>query len=223
MAKGKRCANKSTKKETKKEKKEEGLIKRGVNAFKTKLVDAKKATIILFVMILLGIITGILGYYLYTPAKELYVAESTFQSESRKIYDYPKDSEERNAQQTKADEAEEVFGTVVDKYSADSNGLIANYAKLHSNFVKLVIAIVLVAPFAAIGIMFIGGPIKFLFAIINIFIVAPCTAIKYLFNCFRDKSSKNVKEDKRSKAKQSIKKDAKKPSSSKKQRKLETA
>ena len=72
--------------------KEEGLLKKGVNAFKARLIDAKKATIILFVMILLSIITGILGYYLYTPAKELYISESTFQSETRKIYDFPKDS-----------------------------------------------------------------------------------------------------------------------------------
>lgn len=211
-----------TAKKTKEVKKEEGLIKRGASAFKARLIDAKKATIILFVMILLSIITGILGYYLYTPAKELYVLESTLQSETRKIYDFPKDSEERNAQQVKADEAQEVFATVVDKYTADTNSLISNYAKIHSNFIKLMIAVSLVAPFVAIGIMFIGGPINFLFAIINIIIVAPCKAIKYLFNCFREKSSKDSKEDKKSKAKQSIKKDAKKPSS-KHSKKLETA
>ena len=220
MAKAKRSVEKHTKKETRG--KEEGILKKGVNAFKARLIDAKKATIILFVMILLSIITGILGYYLYTPAKELYISESTFQSETRKIYDFPKDSEERNAQQVKADEAQEVFATVVDKYTADTNSLISNYAKLHSNFIKLIIAILIIAPFASIGIMFIGGPINFLFAIINIIIVAPCKAIKYLFNCFREKSSKDSKEDKKSKAKQSIKKDVKKPSS-KHSKKLETA
>ena len=221
MAKAKRSVEKHTKKETR-GKKGEGILKKGVNAFKSKLIDAKKATIILFVMILLSIITGILGYYLYTPAKELYISESTFQSETRKIYDFPKDSEERNAQQVKADEAQEVFATVVDKYTADTNSLISSYAKLHSNFIKLMIAISLVAPFISIGIMFIGGPINFLFSLINIIIVAPCKAIKYLFNCFREKSSKDSKEDKKSKAKQSIKKDAKKPSS-KHSKKLETA
>lgn len=221
MAKAKRSVEKHTKKETR-GKKGEGILKKGVNAFKSKLIDAKKATIILFVMILLSIITGILGYYLYTPAKELYVSESTLQSETRKIYDFPKDSEERNAQQVKADEAQEVFATVVDKYTADTNSLISNYAKIHSNFIKLMIAVSLVAPFISIGIMFIGGPINFLFSLINIIIVAPCKAIKYLFNCFREKSSKDSKEDKKSKAKQSIKKDAKRPSS-KHSKKLETA
>ncbi len=221
MTKAKRSLE-ETKKEKRAKKEEEGVLRRGVKAFKNRLVDAQKATIILFVMILLGIITGILGYYLYTPAKELYVAESTFQSESRKIYDFPKDSEERANQATKADEAQEVFATVMDKYTSDSNMLIANYAKLHSNFIKLVIAIAIVAPFAAIGIMFIGGPITFLFAIINIVIIAPCKAIKYLFNCFREKSSKDSKEDKRSKAKKEIEKISPK-TSSKHSKELETA
>lgn len=216
MAKAKRNIKNTNKEKGMKE----GVLKRGGKAFKRKLIDAQKATIILFVMILLSIITGILGYYLYTPAKELYVAESTFQTESRKIYDFPKDSEERANQAAKADEAQEVFATVMDKYSGDSNILITKYASLHSNFVKLLIAIAIVAPILAIGIMFIGGPITFLFAIINIIVIAPCKAIKYLFNCFRANSS-DEKEEKRAKAKKSIVKDAKSPS--KHSKKLETA
>lgn len=181
----------------------EGFFKRIGRTLKRKSQEAEKATTLLFIMILLSIITGICGYYLYTPAKEMYIAESTFQKESREIYDYAVDSEERAEQITKAEEAEKVFASVMDRYTVDSNDLIAKYATIHSTFIKLLIAITIVLPFVAIAVMFIGAPINFIFALANIVIVTPVKAVVYLFNSLRpekkDKaekpSSKHMQEE----------------------------
>lgn len=164
----------------------EGVFARTGKYLKKRAKGAQKASFILLVLMLLAVITGILGGYLYTPAKEMYVAESTFHKEMRSIYDYAKDSSEREAQIAKADEAEEVFANVMDKYTTDSNGLIKGYAGIHSTFVKLIIALGIVLPYLAIAIVFIGSPTGFLFAMANIFIVAPVKAMSYLFNSLRE-------------------------------------
>ena len=173
--------------------KKDGIFKRFGRFLAKKSREAQRASVLLFIIILLSVITGIVGYYLYQPAKEIYVAENTFQKESREIYDFKADSEERAEQILKADEAEEVFASVMDRYTADSNALIANYAKIHSNFLKLIIAFMVIAPFGAIALMFIGAPINFLFALANIFIVAPVKAIIYLFNSLRPEKKDKAK------------------------------
>lgn len=179
--------------------KKDGIFKRFGRFLRKKSSEAQKASVLLFIMILLSIITGIGGYYLYQPAKEMYVAESTFHKESREIYDFKADSTERTEQITKADEAEKVFASVMDRYTTDSNALIANYAKIHSSFLKLLIAAVIVLPFAAIAIMFIGAPVNFLFALANIVIVAPAKAVIYLFNSLRPEKKEKPKRNKPSK------------------------
>lgn len=176
--------------------KKEGIFRRIGKFLSKKSREAQRASVLLFIIMLMCVITGICGGYLYQPAKEIYVSESVFQKESREIYDYKIDSEERAAQIAKADEAEKVFATVMDKYTTDSNSLIANYAKIHSSFVKLIIAILIVAPFGAIALMFIGAPVNFLFALANIFIVAPVKAMVYLFNSLRPEKKEKTKKNK---------------------------
>ena len=175
-------------KKTKRRRKlKKGLLKDFVKFLKNKSEKAQKATRLLVIMVLLSIITGIGAFYLYQPAKEIYVAESTFISESRSIYDYKIDSNKRKEQTTKAEEAEKVYASVMDKYTTDSNALIRSFAKIHSNFIKLLIAILIVLPYFSIGVMFIGSPVNFMFAVANIILVAPIKAIIFLFNSFREK------------------------------------
>ena len=191
------------KKETKKVKKESFFTN-----IKDKLIAsskrAKNATTVLFIMILLSIISGIFTFYLAEPAKELYVAENAFIKETRSVYDYAVDSEERATQQTKADEAIATYGKIVDEYKSSENAVISGYASIHSNFIKILIALAIVLPFIAIVIMFIGSPVNFLFAVINMVIVMPITAIIYLFNSFRGE-----KEDKKSTGKTRTQKSSK--------------
>lgn len=185
-------------KEVKERNKKEGLFRKIARKFVESSQKAQKATVILFILILLSIITGIVGYFLVDPAKEIYVAETTFIKESRNIYDYQPESEERNKQIQKADESEKIYASVMDKYSSNENAMISWYAKLHSNFIKVCIAILVLLPFASIGIMFIGSPKNFLFAVLNIAIVVPILFIVYLFNSFRneDKEKKVSKREK---------------------------
>lgn len=165
--------------------KKENFFKRVGKFLKKKSEDARKATLLLFVMILLSIITGIFGAYLYSPAKEISVAESTFVSETQKVFDYEKDSEERASQQSKAEEAYATYAEVMDEYNSSDNPVVSGYAGIHSSFLKIAIWIAIILPFLAIAIMFIGQPVNFLFAIINMVIVVPVTAIVYLFNSLR--------------------------------------
>ena len=179
-------------------KKKEGVVKRIAKKFAESSQRAQKATVVLFILILLSVIAGIVGFYLAEPAKEIFVAESTFIKESRNIYDFKADSAERNSQIEKADEAKNVYGSVMDKYTNNENAMVSWYAGIHSNFIKILIAILIAMPFLAIMIMFIGSPVNFIFAIINMFIVVPIIAIVCLFNSFRS-DSKEKKASKREK------------------------
>ena len=183
----------SSQKRTKEKVKKEGLFSRTKKKFLASSEKAKKATVILFIMILLSVISGIFTFYLAEPAKELYVAENAFIKETRSVYDYAVDSEERTMQQEKADEAIATYGKIVDEYKSSENAVISGYASIHSNFIKILIALAIVLPFIAIVLMFIGSPVNFLFAVINMVIVMPITAIVFLFNSFRGE-----KEDKKS-------------------------
>lgn len=165
--------------------KKENFFKRVVNFLKKKSEDAKKATLLLFVFILLSVITGIFGFYLVTPAKEIHVAESTFISETQKVFDYEKDSEERVSQQKKAEEAYTTYEEVMNEYNSSDNPVVSGYAGIHSSFLKIAIWIAIILPFLAIGIMFIGQPINFMFAIANMIVVIPVATIVYLFNSLR--------------------------------------
>lgn len=175
------------------EKRKENFFKKIAKKFSESSQRAQKATVVLFILILLSVIAGIVGFYLAEPAKEIYVSESTFIKESRNIYDYKAESAERTEQVQKADEAEKVYASVMDKYNNNENAMVSWYAGIHSNFLKVMVAILIVLPFLGIGIMFIGSPKNFIFAIINMIIVVPIIAIIYLFNSFRneDKNSKN--------------------------------
>ena len=165
--------------------KKENFFKRVAKLLKKKSEDAKKATLLLFVMILLSIITGIFGCYLASPAKDMYVAESTFVSETKKVFDYEVDSKERVVQQEKADEALTTYSKVMDEYNSSDNPVVSGYASIHSSFLKIAIWIAIILPFLAIGIMFIGQPVNFMFAISNMIIVVPVTALVYLFKSLR--------------------------------------
>lgn len=171
--------------EIKRKDKKESIFSKIRKALSVRSQNAKKATIVLFIMILLSVISGIFTFYLGEPAKEIYISESQMIKETRSIYDFEAGSEERTAQETRSKEASEFYGSIMDKYHSDSNVLIKNYAGIHSNFFKALIAIAVVFPFVAIAIMFIGNPINFIFAIANIVIVVPIRAISYLYNSFR--------------------------------------
>lgn len=171
--------------EIKRKDKKESIFSKIRKALSVRSQNAKKATIVLFIMILLSVISGIFTFYLGEPAKEIYISESQMIKETRSIYDFEAGSEERTAQETRSKEASEFYGSIMDKYRGDSNTLIKNYAAIHSNFFKVLIAVAIVFPFIAIAIMFIGNPINFIFAIANIVIVVPIRAISYLYNSFR--------------------------------------
>lgn len=171
--------------EIKRKDKKESIFSKIGKALSERSQNAKKATIVLFIMILLSIISGIFTFYLGEPAKEIYISESQMIKETRSIYDFESGSEERTSQEARAKEASEFYGSIMDKYRSDSNTLIKNYAAIHSNFFKVLIAVAIVFPFIAIAIMFIGNPINFIFAIANIVIVVPIRAISYLYNSFR--------------------------------------
>lgn len=200
----KRMIEKGVEKKESKKVKKEGFFTKIKKRFLASSEKAKKATVILFIMILLSIISGIFTFYLAEPAKELYVAENAFIKETRSVYDYAVDSEERATQQTKADEAIATYGKIVDKYKSSENAVISGYASIHRNFIKILIALAIVLPFIAIVIMFIGSPVNFLFAVINLSIVLPITGIIYLFNSFRGE-----KEDKKSTGKTRTQKSSK--------------
>lgn len=191
-------------KRTKEKVKKEGLFSRTKKKFLASSERAKKATIVLFIMILLGVISSIFAFYLVQPAKELYVAESSFIKETKAIYDFDAESQERATQQQKAEEALTTYGKVVDEYKASENAVISGYAGIHSNFIKIIIAALIVLPFLAIGLMFLGSPINFIFAVINLIIIVPITGIIYLFNSFRGE-----KEDKKSTGKTRTQKSSK--------------
>lgn len=181
-----------------KEKRKEGFFKRIAKKFAESSQRAQKATVVLFILLLLSVIAGMIGFYLAEPAKEMYVSESTFIKESRNIYDYKTDSAERTAQVQKADEAEKVYASVMDKYTNNENAMVAWYAGIHSNFVKICLVILIAMPFLGIGLMFIGSPVNFIFAVINMVVVIPFTAAVYLFTSFRS-DSKERKASKREK------------------------
>lgn len=183
----------------KNQEKKVGFFKKTGKVLQKKLRNAQRASLLLFILILISIITGIGGYYLYQPAKEIYVAENTFHDEYRDLFDYEKDSEEWTKQQQTVNEAEEVYNAVMEKYTTDSNPLISKYAHIDSGFLKLIIAIIIVLPFLAIGLMFIGAPVNFLFAVANIFIVVPIKAIVYLFNSLRPEKKEKAKKRKHEK------------------------
>ena len=168
-----------------KEVKKDNFFKRVGKFLKRKSEEAKKATLLLFVFILFSIITGIFGLYLYSPAKEISVAESTFVSETQKVFDYKVDSKERASQQKKADEAYATYAEVMNEYTTSENPVIRGYASIHSSFLKIAIWIAIILPLSAIGIMFIGQPINFMFAIANMIVVIPVATIVYLFNSLR--------------------------------------
>ncbi len=174
------------KKESKRKEKKESIFSKIGKVLSERSQNAKTATIVLFIMILLSVISGIFTFYLGEPAKEIYISESQMIKETRSIYDFESGSEERAAQETRAKEASEFYGSIMDKYNTDSNVLIKNYAGIHSNFFKTLIAIAVVFPFIAIAIMFLGNPINFIFAIANMVVVVPVKTISYLYNSFRN-------------------------------------
>lgn len=171
--------------ENKRKDKKESIFSKIGKALSERSQNAKTATVILFIMLLLSVISGIFTFYLGEPAKEIYISESQMIKETRSIYDFEAGTEERASQEARAKEASEFYGSIMDKYRGDSNTLIKNYAAIHSNFFKVLIAVAIVFPFIAIAIMFIGNPINFIFAIANMIIVVPIRAISYLYNSFR--------------------------------------
>ena len=93
--------------------KKEGVLKKLGRAFTARSQGAEKATIILFVLILLSIISGIFGFYLYEPAKEIYISESQMHKEIRAVYDFSSGTDERTAQEARAQEAQNFYGSIM--------------------------------------------------------------------------------------------------------------
>lgn len=165
--------------------KKEGVLKKLGRAFTARSQGAEKATIILFVLILLSIISGIFGFYLYEPAKEIYISESQMHKEIRAVYDFSSGTDERTAQEARAQEAQNFYGSIMDKYVSNDNAVIQAYAGLHSDFIKTLIAIAIILPYFAIGLMFVGNPVNFIFAVVNMLLVIPIKSIIFLFCSFR--------------------------------------
>lgn len=147
------------------------------NWFSNNIADAKETTLKLFIALLFCVISGIGAYFLVTPAKEIRVANTQMIQEINKINDFALDSEERTAQQAKAQEAITMYTTVRDTYQNDSNGIIKAYAQVENDFLKGLIAFVMAIPFISIVVLLFKDVKKFVFAVINLAIVIPMTFI----------------------------------------------
>lgn len=147
------------------------------NWFSNNIKEAKETTLKLFIALLFCIISGIGAYFLVTPAKEIRVANTQMITEINKINEFAKDSEERTAQEAKAQEAITMYTTVRDTYQNDSNGIIKAYANVENDFLKGLIAFVMAIPFISIVVLLFKDVKKFIFAVVNLVIVIPMTAI----------------------------------------------
>ena len=147
------------------------------NWFSNNIADAKETTLKLFIAILFCVISGIGAYFLVTPAKEIRVANTQMIQEINKINDFAKESEERKAQEAKAQEAITMYTTVRDTYQNDDNGIIKAYAQIENDFLKGLIAFVMAIPFISIAVLIFKDIKKFIFAVINLAIVIPMTFI----------------------------------------------
>ena len=147
------------------------------NWFSNNIADAKETTLKLFIALLFCVISGIGAYFLVTPAKEIRVANTQMIQEINKINDFALDSEERTAQQAKVQEAITMYTTVRDTYQNDSNGIIKAYAQVENDFLKGLIAFVMAIPFISIVVLLFKDVKKFMFAVINLLIVIPMTAV----------------------------------------------
>ena len=147
------------------------------NWFSNNIADAKETTLKLFIAILFCVISGIGAYFLVTPAKEIRVANTQMIQEINKINDFAAESEERTAQQAKAQEAITMYTTVRDTYKGDDNAIIKAYANVENDFIKGLIAFVMAIPFMSIVVLLFKDIKKFIFAVINLTIVIPMTFI----------------------------------------------
>lgn len=165
----------------KKNNKKGNIITRGANRlanwFSNNIADAKETTLKLFIALLFCVISGIGAYFLVTPAKEIRVANTQMFQEINKINDFALDSEERAAQQAKAQEAITMYTTVRDTYKGDDNAIIKAYANVENDFIKGLIAFVMAIPFISIVVLLFKDVKKFVFAVISLAIVIPMTFI----------------------------------------------
>ena len=165
----------------KKNTKKGNIITRGAtrlaNWFSNSIKEAKETTLKLFIALLFCVISGIGAYFLVTPAQEIRVANTQMISEINKINEFAKDSEERKAQEAKAQEAITMYTTVRDTYQNDDNGIIKVYAQVENDFLKGLIAFVMAIPFISIVVLLFKDVKKFMFAVINLLIVIPMTAV----------------------------------------------
>lgn len=161
--------------------KKDNFVKRGTrsikNWFSNNIADAKETTLKLFIALLFCVISGIGAYFLVTPAKEIRVANTQMIQEINKINDFALESEERTAQQAKAQEAITMYTTVRDTYKGDDNAIIKAYANVENDFIKGLIAFVMAIPFMSIVVLLFKDIKKFIFAVINLLIVIPMTFI----------------------------------------------
>jgi hypothetical protein len=147
------------------------------NWFSNNIKEAKETTLKLFIALLFCTISGIGAYFLVTPAQEIRVANTQMITEINKINEFAKDSEERKAQEAKASEAITMYTTVRDTYQNDDNGIIKAYAQVENDFLKGLIAFVMAIPFISIVVLLFKDVKKFVFAVINLLIVIPMTAV----------------------------------------------
>ena len=164
-----------------KKNKKGNFITRGANKlanwFSNNIKGAKETTLKLFIALLFCTISGIGAYFLVTPAQEIRVANTQMITEINKINEFAKDSEERKAQEAKAQEAITMYTTVRDTYQNDSNGIIKAYAQVENDFLKGLIAFIMAIPFISIVVLLFKDVKKFMFAVINLIIVIPMTFI----------------------------------------------
>lgn len=177
-------------------KKVKGAAKKAVMSFKRNCRNAEDFAIKLSMVVLVCVITGICGYYLYTPAREIYYSEKALVRETEKISDYAKESEEREIQEDEAKKAKETYTNIMYTYKNDSNVLVAKYASINSNFIKFLIFLAIILPYVEVVWMFFSNIKGFIFALIDIIIIAPLRAAVHLYKALKnnddsDKSNKN--------------------------------
>jgi len=163
------------KKNIKKENKKERKIQ---HWFKTNVEDAKETSITLFILILFCIIAGIIGFFLFNPAKELKIARDQMISSIEDINKYPQESEERKNQIQKAQSDTELYTKVRDNYLSNDNIIVSKYANIENQYLQFIIMFLIILPYLGVVLLMIKNVKRFTFAVITIGILMPIVIIK---------------------------------------------
>lgn len=172
-----------TMKKEKNMKRNGNVITRGAKSIKTwfgeNLTEAKEKLVgKLIINTLFCVISAIAIFFLLAPAQELKSAYNEKNNAVEILTNYEVGSEEYLAQKAKVDEATEIYVKVKSDYKKNENPIISAYANNSTNDILVgVVSFILAVPFISIVIMLFKDIKMFLFAVMQIVIVAPVSFV----------------------------------------------